>query len=307
MLTGKNKKGELTSQQIVILIILVASFAVLLYFLMQLGLGKQTESEVCHNSVVMRGSSVTPTEVVPLDCQRKYVCVTADGSCEKMTKPIKEKVKTKEEVYEVLAKEMADCWWMFGEGKVNYMGKDFTENLYCSICSQIAFDDSVSKDIKEFKRGELDREEFYKYLTLTKIPRGEVTYAKYLFNTNDLSKISGGVPFGNMSLTGPQYYVLMGITSKINTLGWVAVIGVGTAVAGGVIASSVLGGGPIWIAVGAGTGAAIGGTAGAMIPQKYLTSTREGESGNEYLLPTLIEAGSDIFKDLRCDYIVSKS
>ena len=94
MIFKKNRRGEMTSQQIVILIILIASFAVLLFFLFRLNLGSETEKEVCHNSVVARGSSVIPTEAVPLDCKRSYVCITEDGTCESMTKPIKKKVGT---------------------------------------------------------------------------------------------------------------------------------------------------------------------------------------------------------------------
>ena len=60
------------------------------------------------------------------------------------------KVKTETEVYGILADEMADCWWMFGEGKVNYVGKDLPEKqLYCSICSQLAFDNSLEEIFPE--------------------------------------------------------------------------------------------------------------------------------------------------------------
>src|SRR3970282_1658217 len=76
-------------------------------------------------SFISRGSPVLPTETIPLNCKRSYVCVTEDDSCESLTDPIKEKVETQEEAYGVLANEMANCWWMFGEGKVNYVGEDF--------------------------------------------------------------------------------------------------------------------------------------------------------------------------------------
>ena len=84
----KNKKnGEITTQQIVLLIILLISFAIILFFLFRLDLGRQSEDEICHNSVAMRGNSAIPTDAVPLKCSRAYVCVTEDGSCEDMTKP----------------------------------------------------------------------------------------------------------------------------------------------------------------------------------------------------------------------------
>ena len=51
----KNKKGEMTTQQIVLLIILIASFAVILGFLFKLNFGAESEKDICHNSVVLRG------------------------------------------------------------------------------------------------------------------------------------------------------------------------------------------------------------------------------------------------------------
>lgn len=301
----KNRKGEMTTQQIVILIVLIASFAVLLYFLLQLGFGSETTKEVCHNSVVTRGSSVVPTEVVPLDCQRSYVCITEDGSCEKMTKPIKIKVKERDEVYEALANEMSECWWMFGEGKVNYVGKDIFENLYCSICSQIAFDDSVL-EIEEFSDGKIDKEEFYRYLALKNMTGSKLTYSQYLFGTNNLEQIKGDSEFGEIDLVNFQQYVLMGTVSDVSTTGWIlGGVGAGLVVAGGIAYfASPAGWATAAILV---TGAVAGGVGGEAVSQKYVSSLREGDSGNDYIVSTLIEADSEVFKGLECDYIVTKS
>lgn len=159
------KRGEITTQQIVMLIIILISFAVLLFFLMQLDLGKTSEREVCHNSVIARGSSVLPENAVPLNCQRSYVCITSDGTCEDMTNPVKENVDTKEDVYMVLADEMSECWWMFGEGDINYVGKETFPGLYCSICSQINFDDSLySVGEPIFEDRAINGEEFMQFL-----------------------------------------------------------------------------------------------------------------------------------------------
>ena len=121
----KTKKAELTTQQIVILIILIVSFAILLYFFLRLNLQKETDSELCHNSVIMRSKALISESSVPLNCKTSYVCITADGTCESMTNPEIIKVKTKDELFNSLAEEMRNCWWMLGEGKVDYVGKDF--------------------------------------------------------------------------------------------------------------------------------------------------------------------------------------
>ena len=291
----KNRRGELTTQQIVILIILIASFAVLLFLLFRLNLGSSSNTEICHNSVVTRGSSVIPTESVPLDCQRAYVCITSDNSCEQMTKPKKIKVKTEEDVYEVLAEELSNCWWMFGEGEINYVGKDFKKKLYCSICSQIAFDESVKKIFDN--KNEFDREKLYIHMANNKMSGSDKTYSEYLFDTNNLEEINSKNSFGTVSLDS-NLYVLMGITSKITTLGW---IGFGVAAAG-VTALHFISAGTSTVVIGVLAASTAGGFGG-----HYIASVIQGNSGNDFLSPTLIEVNSQEYKNLNCDEITTKS
>ena len=209
------KKGELTTEQIVLLIILIASFAVILFFLLKLNLGQETDTEICHNSVVTRGTSIIPTDALPLKCKKQYVCISLDGSCEAMTKPDDLiKVKTEEDVYKALAEDMADCWWMFGEGKVNYAGSEVDPKLYCSLCSQIAFDDSVKNLFGN--QDSFDKKNLYDYLAKTKRSDGQ-TYLGYL-NLQGFEGYSG--EYGEVDLT-KQHYSLMGITSDVSTWGWI--------------------------------------------------------------------------------------
>ncbi|MDP3965981.1 MAG: hypothetical protein Q8Q04_00435 [archaeon] len=293
-----NKKGELTTQQIVILIILIVSFALILFFIFRLNLGRETDEEICHNSVVARGSSIIPTEALPLKCQRQYVCLSADGSCEQMTKPTIIEVKTEEEVYKALAEDMSNCWWMFGEGKVNYVGSDFVPENYCSICSQIAFDDSVNEEIFE-NSGNFDKKEFYSYLAEAERSDGE-TYLSYL-NLNGFQNYPS--EFGAVDLT-KQHYSLMGISSDVSTWGWIGVVG-GTAgvVTAGIVLLPWTGGlsmvGALTIA-----GSIVGGgvTGGVLVAPVI-----RGESGLEYIPPSLIEVNSKEFDDLNCESINTAS
>lgn len=287
MIYKKTKRGEITTQQIVLLIILIVSFVVILFFLLRLNLGKTSDAEICHNSVVTRGSGVIPKESVPLNCKTSYVCITKDGTCEKMTSPEINKVKTKNDVYEVLASDMADCWWQFGEGKLNYISNEFTKNLYCSICSQVAFDNSVDM----FENNEIDKKQFYSYLSNTNVSGKEISYLDYLVGlktsqTIESSLQTGNAQFGKINL-GKQYYVLMGIFSKVGIENWVgsaAAVGAGV----GLIA------GPVGFII----GGAIGGAGG------YLLGTAaSGDSGYPYLSPTIIEANSKDFSSLNCSSI----
>jgi hypothetical protein len=292
-----NKKGELTTQQIVLLIILILSFAIILYFLFQLNLGKESEKEICHNSVVLRGNTGLAKEGFNLNCKREYVCITKDGSCEQMTSPTLEKVKSVDEVYEVLANEMADCWWMFGEGKVDYVGKDFfKKDNYCSICSQVAFDDSLKEEIGN----EISKDEFYKYLSETNISQDQ-TYAEYLFKTNDISELKRqssedeSATFGTIELD-KQYFNVMGITSELKGTFWKGVIG--AAVGIGIVVFT-----PFTVPVGITVGALVfsASEAGEYFPPEILAITVEGDGvDNEFMAPTIVEADSDKFKALNC-------
>lgn len=282
----KNKKGELTSQQIVILIILIASFAVLLFFLFKLNFGKTSNEEICHNSVITRGSGVLPKESIPLDCKTNYICITKDGSCEKMTGNREtRKAKTQDETYKILAEEMADCWWIFGEGKINYIGTDFKSSLYCSICSQISFDNSIDF----FEEGEIDQKLFYDYLAKTNYSE-DTSYLDYLVGLKSSQTIEDSLKAGNFESGKPinlgrQYYIIMGIFSETGLTKWAGSGVVIGAVVGGIV------GGPIGIVI----GGAIGGGGGY-----FMGTVVKGESGHEYISPAIIEANSEDFSKLKC-------
>jgi len=297
----KNRKAELTTKQLVMIIVLIVSFIIILFLIFRLDLGKTTEKEICHNSVVTRGSSVLPVESVPLKCQRSYVCITADNTCEAMTKPIKKKAKTQEEVYDILAEQLVDCWWMFGEGEINYVGKDMIGKLYCSICAQVAFDDSLN-DI--FPEGEIDKEAVYTYMQENNYLEDK-TYLSYLYDTNDLNGLrtelnNQNIEFGPIDMA-QQYYIMMGITSDVNVLGWT--VGVAGLVVGAVLLAPITGGiGSITLiaaTVSAGAGGAFGAT--------FSTLIVKGLSGNEYLSPSIIQANSPEFEGLGCKSITTLS
>jgi hypothetical protein len=304
----EKKRGEISTEQIVLLIILLISFVIILFFLFGLNLGKESDSEICHNSVAMRGTAPVAKDAVPLKCSRAYICISKDGSCEKMTKPEIKKVKTKEEIYNILAEEMANCWWMFGEGKVDYVGKDFfIRDNYCSICSQIAFDDSI-KEIEGITSGQISKDELYTYLSKTPMPNSQTNYAQYLFGTNAIDtlkkqKLTGedgsqitAQTFGTIN-TDKQYFVIMGITSEVNGKVWKTAIGVGVAVAGFYIP------GAGWTLAGSILGSLITAygdeVAAIIVPGNGIK--------NNFMAPTIQEANSNSLKELNCYDIITST
>jgi len=299
----KNKSGELSTQQIVLIIILIASFIVILFFLFRLGLGEKSEEQLCHNSVLQKASVFSDA---PLQCYRNYVCITKDGSCEELVKPEKIKATSLDEVYGALANEMADCWWMFGEGKVEYVGKDVTHNNYCSICSQIYFDNSL-EDIEGVKDKKISKDELYDYLTKNNYSK-EQTYSQYLMGTNDLSLIKSQGSFGNIEI-GKQYFNVMGITSGVKNV-WATSLGAGATAYTlvGIIGylTTPLGwvGGTIIVGAAAITAGAL--TISDLIEPEIGAIVVEGRGiENKFMSPTLQEAESDKFKALNCEEILT--
>ena len=201
----KNHKGELTTQQIVTLIILVVSFSVILFLIFRLNLGETTTKEICHNSVLMKGKG--KGLVGELDCRTNYVCISGGGKCEGINPAITvdidlSKLNAKNETMKAIAEEMADCWWMFGEGKVNYGGlwdkvKGFVPwtDYHCAICSVVKFDDKVQE-----KFNEITYNEFYDYLKNTKKDNTQ-TYLKYLYDVNTVDQFQSDYPLNNIDVT----------------------------------------------------------------------------------------------------------
>ena len=121
------RKGELTTQQLITIIILIVSFGVLLFFIFRLNLGGDvTNKEICHNSVLMKSKSKIGGSA--LDCRTNYICISGGEKCEGFSATDTVEIDMrgtdddrKKRVMKAIADEMADCWWMFGEGKVaNY-------------------------------------------------------------------------------------------------------------------------------------------------------------------------------------------
>ncbi len=324
-----NKRGALTTKQIVVLIILIISFLIILFLIFRLNLGGTTKKEICRDSVILKGKSLLPTGVASLNCKTQYVCLSMTNSCDKIDNPDEViKVTTKDEVYKALADKMADCWWMFGEGKINYVGKERIPDFYCSICSQLYFDSSIKNGIFDGKNS-FSQEELYDYIVKNKVKEEGQGYDEYLYGI-DFTKgedlishlaeeegekvIKQQVGFMNINLSKP-HIIMMGITSDVNILSWI-IIGTGA------VASVIATGGTALCVYGAAAAGALAATAagaGAIIASKVVIIgagvvggvfggiISKGKSGNEYLRPILIEKDSKQFSAIECDHVVTLS
>lgn len=179
MLNKINKKGELTTQQIVLLVILIVSFVIILFFFSRLNLKDESQKQICHNSVVLKDKSLVGT--TPLDCRTNYVCISGGGKCDGITPSQTYEVnpKNKSQILRAVVMEMSDCWWQFGEGKLDYVGvgnKGVGINT-CAVCSIVKFDKTIQDNAGEITYSDLINE-------LNKPKDKTETYLKYLYGVD---------------------------------------------------------------------------------------------------------------------------
>lgn len=212
----KDKRGELTTQQIIILIILIISFVVLLYFLFVLNPAETSSKQVCYNSVVLisKGQGL----IGSLDCKTNYLCISGGDSCTNFnpTATSDVDVSNKDEVLKAIADEMADCWWMFREGKVNYVGS-IAGDSHCAVCSRIKFDEKIQSKIKEITYSEL-----YDYMKTHQSSHDtSQSYLKYLYGVSSLESSNTETKEFNVNsapiTTDKDYIIVTGIDPELVT------------------------------------------------------------------------------------------
>ncbi len=181
----KNKKGELTSNQLITIIILIISFAIILSFFLMLGLRSTIDKESCRNSVVLKGAIPIFKDIISLKCKTQDICFSRGGNCDSKAKDlVTVDVKDDDKLVEEMDNLINECWWMMGEGKVDYGGKGS-----CAICHRVYFDDKI-KEGKEFsfKNSMINPEEVYVIVTgIIGDSQNPPVFVK--FSSNDLKSI----------------------------------------------------------------------------------------------------------------------
>jgi len=206
----KNRKAELTTKQLVMIIVLIVSFIIVLFLLFRLNLGETTNKEVCHNSVVLKGRLPLGG---PLDCRTNYLCISGDGDCGEIptTSTIEVDSNNKNETMKALADEMSNCWWMFGEGKIRYTGGAGSTGVHCALCSVIEFS-GISADSISYQK-------FYDYLRTTSKSESQ-TYLHYLYEINNLDLFESQEQIeinllSDVISTNQKYSIITGIDNNL--------------------------------------------------------------------------------------------
>ena len=202
----KNIKGELTTKQLVTLIVLITSFIIILFLIYRLNLGGTTDAEICRNSVVLRDKPLADL-VAPIDCKTQYVCISGGRDCEGTTsEKIKVDPKNKNETMKALADKMAECWWQFGEGKADFRAnpREGGTAITCALCSLVDFDNTLQEEQP------ISYKEFYDYLRTTPKTNSQ-TYLQYLYSENNIDFLSQNYITNNLELNKP-YFILTAIS-----------------------------------------------------------------------------------------------
>lgn len=153
-----DKKGQLTAQQIAVIIIAIIGFAIVLFFVTFLfDDSGETDRELCRLSVLTRATAPDIAQaVVPLKCKTEKICITSKlfgGKCKQFAGEDNVqimKVKTVEEIDKIMADHMYYCWSMMGQGKLDlfakatgFLGLAETGKATCVVCSRVALAEDI--------------------------------------------------------------------------------------------------------------------------------------------------------------------
>ena len=300
-----NKKGELSSSQLVTIIILIVSFAVILIFFYIFNFKGEVTKESCRNSVVLRGTALSKS-VVQLQCETKDVCFSKTGNCDSAKKGTEViKVADKTALMNELGTLMYDCWWQMGEGKVDYRASGIgNSESYCAVCNSVKFDSSVknSGDMNSISLADL-----YGSLQNRRVQNKDMNYLQYLYGFNNLQAVRDNIlavsqNYGKQIDIDNQKLDLadgdLALITALTKSGWAIPIagGVGGGVVGGAtgyfVSGALVASGPVGWVVGAGIagGAAIAGT----------IAYKSTENDVAYMPPAFYGYNSADFKGLNC-------
>ena len=193
-----DKKGEIVSGTVISFILLIFGLAIILFIFFQIPWQQNIDSQVCHQSVVVRATAEELVPIkgtgsfVPLKCKTEKICVGAGkkftcnefGNAKGVTNY---EVDEKIDIEKVIADETLECWQTMGEGKLSLFNDVVANNFAgkwvypsCVICSRIAFDKksldiSNVDDLKDLE----EKIDIYDYMKIHVAPGQEISYLDY--------------------------------------------------------------------------------------------------------------------------------
>jgi len=328
---NQNKRGTVALDKTIILILIVISFAILLFFYSIFNWNPKIDKEACRESVILRGSLNAGIfqpgrETIPLKCETEKICMTMGSECSEFGKPSRlnkittvklsnSKAKAQEQVREVIAEALYDCHAILGEGWLNFMPHKSQKERYCLMCSRLALDDRAKQVIDDITYIDL-----YAYMKQKKTSGGsnflKLTYdvervndmiylleeARNIYNQKVREEKEKDPEFPLEEIYDVREIkidmqienaIIAQISPATTQRAWVISLGVGAAVAG-IMLAPVSFGGSLTI-----TGAGIAALAGATTTGVVLVKTFPGGE-KEYLHPTIYPYNLEGLKAIKC-------
>tara|TARA_Y100000034_G_scaffold127401_1_gene180138 strand:+ start:188 stop:1201 length:1014 start_codon:yes stop_codon:yes gene_type:complete len=248
-----NKRGELTSAQIIKMLILLGGFIIVALFMWGIYEMQEeaTGKELCKLSIIERATiPFIGKQIIPsLKCTTEKICITSKrkGACkqfagEENIRAVKIDLNDVEEARNIIERESAnamfDCWRMTGEGKLDiFDSRDTRFNLAepkCLVCYRLAIAEDVSQEI-------LKDVDLTKYLAEENVPGSSLTYLQTFTNEGVRSYAGGNekVDKDNLPVQSNQLaFVFMQIKTEEDAgdvFADTAMIGAGIIVGGGAL------------------------------------------------------------------------
>lgn len=165
------KRGELTSTQLPLLILALVGFVILLVFMYTIFNNQSgTNDEICRVSVLTRATAPDIAQSsIPLKCTTDKICISLSGRDSECPQFAGEKAESirlsgnpgnladfaamRTTIEQTLANSMYDCWKMMGTGKLDLYGSGWkslglasdTGKATCVICTRVALGNDVVK------------------------------------------------------------------------------------------------------------------------------------------------------------------
>jgi hypothetical protein len=124
------------------------------------------DREACRDSVLLKARS-------------KVLGNTLFDQLQCETDNVKVKATAEDEIYTELAGEMYDCWYQFGEGKVDFLDDydAWQGDRWCFVCSKLTFDEDVVEDVDG-----VSVDNFNDFMATKTIPlKKEQTFHNYIY------------------------------------------------------------------------------------------------------------------------------
>lgn len=177
-----NKKGlSMTLEKVGILILSVAVLMLVINIMSDyfISVKQKAELQTCKNSVIAHAS----LKFDDFDASNNIDCPIID---------VEVKAKTKDAVMYNMAERMAQCWDIYGEGKLQLFEMEpDKETNYCAVCHYMTFDDDVEIEMKDFlqylETKKYKDKTYMEYLApySTKTDLNELEYVPIIDTSND--------------------------------------------------------------------------------------------------------------------------